>query len=113
VRLVLGGLSSARNECCPYAFDPVKLPPACSALRAEVREFIAAELAAGLWVPNIDFGSRRSRRSAGDWARGWIGMTWPKALRRRGAQVVDRAFCRLTGSADDSAAWQTQAFMPF
>src|SRR5246127_1472732 len=62
-----------------FRFDPVELSPECEALRAEVREFIAGELAAGLWVPNSDFGSHRSaafRRRLG--ARGWIGMTWPK-----------------------------------
>ena len=62
-----------------FRFDPVELPPACEALRVEVREFIAKELAAGLWVPNSDFGSHRSAafsRRLG--ARGWIGMTWPK-----------------------------------
>jgi len=62
-----------------FRFDPVELPPECAALRAEVREFIAGELAAGLWVPNSDFGSHRSAefsRRLG--ARGWIGMTWPK-----------------------------------
>ena len=62
-----------------FRFDPVKLPPECEALRAEVREFVAGELAMGLWVPNSDFGSHRSaafsRRLGG---RGWIGMTWPK-----------------------------------
>ena len=62
-----------------FRFDPIKLPPACEALRAEVREFIAGELAAGLWAPSSDFGSHRSAafsRRLG--ARGWIGMTWPK-----------------------------------
>jgi len=62
-----------------FHFDPVELPPECGALRAEVRDFIAGELAAGLWVPNSDFGSHRSAefsRRLG--ARGWIGMTWPK-----------------------------------
>jgi alkylation response protein AidB-like acyl-CoA dehydrogenase len=63
----------------PFRFDPVELPPACEALRREVREFIAAELAAKRWTPNSDFGSHRaadfSRRIG---ARGWIGMTWPK-----------------------------------
>jgi len=62
-----------------FRFDPVELPPECEALRAEVREFIAEELAAGLWAPNSDFGSHRSAaysRRLG--ARGWIGMTWPK-----------------------------------
>src|SRR3954463_7014181 len=62
-----------------FRFDPVELPPECEALRGEVREFIAGELAAGLWVPKSDFGSHRSAafsRRLG--ARGWIGMTWPK-----------------------------------
>jgi acyl-CoA dehydrogenase len=63
----------------PFRFNPVELPPECEALRAEVRAFIAGELAVGLWVPNSDFGSHRSgefSRRLG--ARGWIGMTWPK-----------------------------------
>ena len=63
----------------PFRFDSVELPRACTALRSEVREFIAGELAAGLWAPNSDFGSHRSAafsRRLG--ARGWIGMTWPK-----------------------------------
>ena len=63
-----------------FRFDPIELLPACEALRGEVREFIAGELAAGLWVPNSDFGSHRSAafsRRLGE--RGWIGMTWPKS----------------------------------
>jgi acyl-CoA dehydrogenase len=62
-----------------FRFDPVQLPPECEALRGDVREFIAGEVAVGLWVPNSDFGSHRSAafsRRLG--ARGWIGMTWPK-----------------------------------
>ncbi len=63
----------------PFRFDPVELPPECEALRADVRGFIAEELAAGRWTPNSDFGSHRaadfSRRLG---MRGWIGMTWPK-----------------------------------
>src|SRR5258708_11783884 len=62
-----------------FRFDPVELPPECDALRNEVRDFIADELAAGLWVPNSDFGSHRSAafsRRLG--ARGWIGMPWPR-----------------------------------
>ena len=59
-----------------FRFDPIELPPECEALRGEVREFIARELAAGHWVPNSDFGSHRSAafsRRLGQ--RGWIGMT--------------------------------------
>jgi acyl-CoA dehydrogenase len=62
-----------------FRFDPVELPPECEGLRAEVREFIAGELAARLWVPNSDFGSHRSAafsRRLGE--HGWIGITWPK-----------------------------------
>ena len=43
-----------------FHFDPVELPPACEALRGEVREFIAGELAVGMSVPTCDFGSHRS-----------------------------------------------------
>lgn len=35
-----------------FRFDVVELPPECEALRAEVREFVAGELAAGRWVPS-------------------------------------------------------------
>jgi acyl-CoA dehydrogenase len=63
----------------PFRFDPVEPPPGCEALRRDVRDFIAGELAAGRWTPNSDFGSHRaadfSKRLG---ARGWIGMTWPK-----------------------------------
>src|SRR3954465_7178277 len=62
-----------------FRFDPGELPPECEALRREVRDFIADELAAGRWTPNSDFGSHR----AADFSRrlgelGWIGMTWPR-----------------------------------
>ncbi|MCX7962234.1 MAG: acyl-CoA dehydrogenase family protein [Burkholderiales bacterium] len=60
-------------------FPVCPLPPEAERLRAEVREFVAAELAAGLWKPGGDFSSHYdadfSRRLA---ARGWIGMTWPR-----------------------------------
>jgi len=62
-----------------FRFDPIELPPEYDALRRQVREFVASELAAGAWVPKGDFGTYRSaafsRRLA---QRGWIGMTWPK-----------------------------------
>ena len=35
----------------PFRFDPIELPPACEALRQEVRAFIKAELAK--WAPII------------------------------------------------------------
>ena len=61
-------------------FDPIRLPPECEMLRAEVRAFLAQEISAGTFDPhhpghgesyNRDF----SRRVG---AKGWIGMTWPK-----------------------------------
>ena len=61
-------------------FDPIRLPPECEDLRAEVRAFLADEIAAGTFDPhrpghgdshNPEF----SRRIGG---KGWIGMTWPK-----------------------------------
>jgi alkylation response protein AidB-like acyl-CoA dehydrogenase len=61
-------------------FDPIRLPRECEALRAEVREFLAAEIAAGTFDPQrpeaedadeVGFSKRVGER-------GWIGMTWPK-----------------------------------
>jgi alkylation response protein AidB-like acyl-CoA dehydrogenase len=65
-------------------FDPVRLPPECDRLRADVRAFLAGEIAAGTFTPfagavggAIDGAySEEFSRKVG--ARGWIGMTWPK-----------------------------------
>ena len=60
-------------------FDAVSLPAGAEALRAEVREFLAAHWPPGYW-PNSDFGAGHDpafSRRLGE--RGWIGMTWPKA----------------------------------
>ena len=62
-----------------FRFDPVELPLECAVLRQEVRDFVAAERAAGNWRPEGDFGTSFSpdfSRRLGE--RGWIGMTWPK-----------------------------------
>ena len=59
-------------------FDAVDLPPEATALRAQVRAFLAAEWPADCW-PNSDFGAGHDpafSRKLGE--RGWIGMTWPK-----------------------------------
>jgi acyl-CoA dehydrogenase len=61
-------------------FDPIRLPPECEALRAEVRSFLAEEIAAGTFDPHQpghddSYNSGFSRRVG---AKGWIGMTWPK-----------------------------------
>jgi acyl-CoA dehydrogenase len=61
-------------------FDPIRLPPACEALRREVRAFLAQEIAAGTFDPDRpghgDSHDRAFSRRIG--AKGWIGMTWPK-----------------------------------
>ena len=61
-------------------FPPCELPPGTDALRAEVRAFLATELAtrtpaerARSWM---GFDGEFSRALG---ARGWIGMTWPAA----------------------------------
>ncbi|MEL0113663.1 MAG: acyl-CoA dehydrogenase family protein [Rickettsiales bacterium] len=61
-------------------FDPMRLPPECEELRAEVREFVREEIAAGTFDPNTTpMGNGLNRefaRKVG--TKGWIGMTWPK-----------------------------------
>jgi alkylation response protein AidB-like acyl-CoA dehydrogenase len=61
-------------------FDQIRLPPACDALRQEVRAFLAEEIAKGTFDPHRpghgDSHDRAFSKRIG--ARGWIGMTWPK-----------------------------------
>ncbi len=73
-------------------FDPIRLPPECEALRAEVRAFLADEVAAGTFDPyrpghgdshNRDFSKRVG-------AKGWIGMTWPKQYGGRERSFLER-----------------------
>jgi alkylation response protein AidB-like acyl-CoA dehydrogenase len=61
-------------------FDPIRLSPECAKLRAEVREFLSQEIAAGTFDPHQPghgeaYDQAFSRRVG---AKGWIGMTWPK-----------------------------------
>ena len=61
-------------------FDPMRLPAECQTLRAQVRTFLAEEIAAGTFDPHdpvhSDSYNRGFSRRVG--AKGWIGMTWPK-----------------------------------
>jgi len=63
-----------------FRFPRIEMPPEAEALRAEVRAFLADEVAAGAFNPrpeNWMFGSAPEfSRKLG--ARGWIGMVWPK-----------------------------------
>lgn len=62
-------------------FDQIRLPRECIELRREVREFIAAEVAAGTFDPRTPqsegnlYNPGFSQRVG---AKGWIGMTWPR-----------------------------------
>ena len=62
-----------------FSFAPVQLPASAMRLRAEVREFLAGETAAGTFAPGPAGWARIdpafSQRLG---ARGWLGMTWPK-----------------------------------
>jgi alkylation response protein AidB-like acyl-CoA dehydrogenase len=61
-------------------FDPLRLPDHCQELRREVRVFLADEISAGVFDPNVpDSGANNANdfaRRVGE--RGWIGMTWPR-----------------------------------
>src|SRR5689334_17505132 len=61
-------------------FDQVRLPAECDKLRAEVRAFLAEEIAKGTFDPHRpghgDSHDRAFSKRIG--AKGWIGMTWPK-----------------------------------
>jgi alkylation response protein AidB-like acyl-CoA dehydrogenase len=74
-------------------FDPIRLPPECDRLRAEVRAFLAQEIEAGTFSPNVAGGidgafSREFSRKVGE--RGWIGMTWPKKYGGRERSFLER-----------------------
>ncbi len=67
------------------------LPPACEALRKEVRAFLADARASGLWTPAGDFATSHSpafSRAIG--ARGWIGMTWPRKYGGQERSMLER-----------------------
>jgi acyl-CoA dehydrogenase len=68
------------------------LPAELGALRAEVREFVAGELAAGRFVPQCDswlsgWDEPFSRLLAD---RGWVGMTVPREWGGHGRTALDR-----------------------
>lgn len=90
-------------------FDPIELPPECEKLRAEVREFIAAELGSGSegrewsgeegWSPDFS-------RKLGE--RGWLGMMWPKKYGGHERTALERYVMTeemLAAGAPVSAHW--------
>jgi len=68
-----------------------ELPPEAETLRREIRMFIAEEREAGRLPPprkiGLGFDREMSRRIG---ARGWIGMTWPKAYGGQERTALER-----------------------
>lgn len=73
-------------------FDQKRLPAETAELRAEVRDFLAGEIARGTFDPGLGlkqsgFDRGFSRRVG---QRGWIGMTWPKRYGGQERSHLDR-----------------------
>ncbi|HTQ76583.1 MAG TPA: acyl-CoA dehydrogenase family protein [Burkholderiales bacterium] len=92
-----------------FRFEPARLPPEAEALRREVRELIAAEVARGGFVPKRNSWSSFDpdfSRKCGE--RGWIGMRWPKQYGGRERSALERYVVTeemLAGGAPIGAHW--------
>lgn len=73
-------------------FEPIRLPSHCQDLRREVRDFLAEEIQLGTFDPKCpEVGADNSRAFAKKVAaRGWIGMTWPKAYGGQERSFLER-----------------------
>ncbi len=73
-------------------FDQKRLPPETEELRAEVRAFLADEVRRGTFDPALGLKQtsydREFSKRVG--AKGWIGMTWPKAYGGQERSHLDR-----------------------
>lgn len=92
-----------------FRFPIFEFPPQAEALRAEVRAFVAEELAAGRWKKGGDFASNYdpafSQRIG---ARGWLGMTWPRQYGGHERTMLERLVVTeelLAASAPVAAHW--------
>jgi acyl-CoA dehydrogenase len=92
-----------------FHFPVFDLPPETEALRAEVRAFVADELAAGRWRRGGDFASNYDpefSRRLGE--RGWLGMTWPRRYGGHERSMLERLVVTeelLAASAPVAAHW--------
>ncbi len=71
-------------------FSSLELPPAALELREEVRAFLRAEIATGSYLPHLghaEFDRAFTQKVA---ARGWIGLTWPKAYGGQARSFLER-----------------------
>ena len=92
-----------------FSLEEGDLPPGLDDLRAEVRQFLAEERAAGRYARTPEGWDRYdpefSRRLG---ARGWIGMTWPKAYGGAARTSLERYVVSeelLTAGAPVRAHW--------
>jgi alkylation response protein AidB-like acyl-CoA dehydrogenase len=69
-------------------FGELRLPPEADAVRADVREFLAAET--GRFEPHLGHAQYDAAFSKKVAARGWIGMTWPKRYGGRERSYLER-----------------------
>jgi alkylation response protein AidB-like acyl-CoA dehydrogenase len=74
-----------------FQFQPAELPASALQLRREVRSFLREEIASGAWRPAGDFCSHFSAEfSQRIGARGWIGLTWPRAYGGHERSTLER-----------------------
>jgi alkylation response protein AidB-like acyl-CoA dehydrogenase len=92
-----------------FDFEPVRMPDSVPALRQEVRDLIAAEVAAGAFTPSRNswntFDPEFSRKIG---ARGWIGMSWPREYGGSERSMLERYVVieeLLAGGAPVGAHW--------
>ncbi len=92
-----------------FQFPIFEFPPQAEVLRAEVRAFVASELAAGRWRRGGDFASNYDpafSQRLGE--RGWLGMTWPKRYGGHERTMLERLVVTeelLAASAPVAAHW--------
>jgi len=92
-----------------FRFEPVQLPAPAQALRGEVREFIAEEVAKGAFTPCSNSWSSFDpdfSRKCGE--RGYIGMRWPKQYGGHERSALERYVVNeemLAGGAPVGAHW--------
>ncbi|MEM0989369.1 MAG: acyl-CoA dehydrogenase family protein [Pseudomonadota bacterium] len=88
-------------------FDQKRLPPETEELRADVRAFLADEVARGTFNPRVGlkqtgFDRGFSQRVG---AKGWIGMTWPKEYGGREMTHLDRYIVTEEMRAASAPTW--------